>query len=62
MAIAKDITEIPTTASFRITIGQKAWIEEESERRNIKQSDLIRKVLAQAIADADGRKPEPEAA
>lgn len=52
-----DISKVLTTASFRITFGQKVWVEEEAERRSsaqgqkVYQSDVVQEVLDRAMRD-----------
>lgn len=49
--VKKGLEEMTTTASFVLTIGQVRWIEEQARRLGKNRSELVRDLLASAMAD-----------
>ena len=39
------------TAAFTLTVSLIAWIEQESKRRNISKSELVRELLTNAMTE-----------
>lgn len=53
--------ESATTASWRITVAQKTWIEDEAKRREVKQSAVVREVIDRAMAEAEPQREQAAA-